>query len=233
VSDAKQQLEHARSAGWSGRLWAEITPIYDAILEHPFITGLVTGDLEVETFRHYIVQDELYIREYARAIAILAAKAPTWKATQLFTEHATSAAQYESDLHESVVAELGGRATMLTDARPTPTSLAYISFIRGHAFGSSFVDGLASILPCFWIYAEVGQYLGAKGSQNSAYQKWIDSYDDPQYVNAVVAALEVTNELGAELGATDESRARDIFATASKYEWLFWDAAFRRETWAL
>ena len=233
MSDAKEPLERARTSGWSGRLWSAITPIYDAILEHPFITGLVSGDLDVETFRHYIIQDELYIRDYAKAISVLAGKAPTWRATQEFTDHATSATKYESELHESVVRELGGRSTMIDDAKPSPTALAYINFIRSHVHGSSFVDGVASILPCFWIYAEVGIHLGELGSKNKAYQNWIDSYQDPAYVDAVIATLDIMNGIGAELGPQDENRTLDIFVTGSKYEWLFWDAAYRRETWML
>lgn len=233
MSDATESLQRSRTSGWSGRLWSEITPIYRTILDHPFITGLVSGDLEVDTFRHYIVQDELYIRDYAKAISVLAGKAPTWQATQEFTDHATSAAKYESDLHEAVVEELGGRISMISDAKPSPTSLAYINFIRAHVHGSSFVDGVAAILPCFWIYAEVGIHLGERGSKNKAYQHWIDSYQDPSYINAVVATLDIMNGIGAELGPTDEARARDIFVTGSKYEWLFWDAAYRRETWSL
>lgn len=233
MSDATDALQRARTSEWSGRLWSEITPIYDAILAHPFITGLISGELEVETFRRYLVQDELYIRDYAKAIATLAGKAPSWNATQEFTRHATSAAQYESALHESVVAKLGGRATFAEDAKPSPTSLAYINFIRGHVHGSSFVDGVAAILPCFWIYAEVGLFLGEQGSQNEAYQSWIDSYQDPAYVNGVLATLDIMNAIGKELGPADDARARDIFVTGSKYEWLFWDAAYRREEWAL
>lgn len=233
MNSATNALEAARNNGWTGRMWSDIQGTYSAILEHPFMGDLVSGDLPLDTFRHYIIQDELYIREYAKGISVLAGKAPTWHATQLFAEHAVSAAKYESEMHDSIVGDLGGNPSSLDDAAPTPTSLAYISFIRGHVNGSSFVDGLAAILPCFWIYAEVGRHLAQAGSKNAAYQKWIDSYEDPAYVDAVLGTLEVTNNLGNELGPADEIRARNIFRTGAKYEWMFWDAAFRRETWPI
>jgi hypothetical protein len=61
----------------SARLWAGIDDIYAAILEHPFIAGLTDGSLDSVAFRFYVVQDAHYLREYARALSVAAARAPT------------------------------------------------------------------------------------------------------------------------------------------------------------
>jgi thiaminase/transcriptional activator TenA len=100
-------------------------------------------------------------------------------------------------------------------------------------YDGGFADGLAGIMPCFWIYAEVGQHLKTVGSPNPIYQRWIDSYGGEDYLREVKIALDLTDEVGADLGPAAEARARQLFRTAARYEWMFWDAAYRLETWPL
>src|SRR2546425_2015701 len=80
-------------------LWADVEDVYAAILAHPFLTGLADGTLPRESFRHYIVQDAHYLRGYARALTVCAAKAPDESGTVMFAEHAAQAIAAERDLH--------------------------------------------------------------------------------------------------------------------------------------
>jgi hypothetical protein len=82
-------------------LWTWIRPIYEAILAHPFLTGLAEGTLPEPCFRFYVVQDALYLRDFARALAVAAAKAPQDPWCELFAEHAKTALVVERALHES------------------------------------------------------------------------------------------------------------------------------------
>jgi thiaminase (transcriptional activator TenA) len=222
----------ARS-GWSGRLWAEIEGTYTAILEHPFMAGLTSGTLEPDVFRYYISQDAHYVREFVKAVALLAAKAPTTEATAFLTRHAAQGLAAESSLHEALVTDLGGDPAALPLVKASPTTQGYTSFVLSRALGGDFAEGLCSVLPCFWIYAEVGSHLREHGSPNPAYQRWIDAYAGPDYAGEVAAALELTDQVGGELTGLRESRARANFVTASRYEWMFWDAAWRREAWPI
>jgi thiaminase/transcriptional activator TenA len=115
------------------------------------------------------------------------------------------------------------------DARPT--TRAYTSFMLATVFTGSFADGLTAIIPCFWIYAEVGQHLKQAGSPNPVYQRWIDSYGSDDYLREVLLALELTDQVGLGLAPAAEATARQHFRTAARYEWMFWDAAYRQETW--
>jgi thiaminase/transcriptional activator TenA len=219
--------------GWTGRLWKEIEPIYGAILEHPFITGLASGELSVDRFVHFISQDTHYLHEYTRGLLALAAKAPTYKMTQLLTNHAAAAANAETGLHAELMTALGRDPAELETINARPTTHAYTSFIVSTVLGSDFADGLASIIPCFWIYAEVGQHLKKVGSANPVYQRWIDSYGGEDYQREVWLALELTDQVGEDLQPEPESRARGHFYAAARYEWMFWEAAYRMETWPL
>ena len=217
--------------GWTGRLWTEIEPVYDAILDHPFIKGLASGELGVDSFVQFISQDTHYLQDYVRTLLALAAKAPDFAATKMLTTHAAAAAAAETGLHAERMTDLGrGPAELLAfDARPT--TRAYTSFMLATVFTGSFADGLTAIIPCFWIYAEVGQHLKQAGSPNPVYQRWIDSYGSDDYLREVLLALELTDQVGLSLAPAAEAAARQHFRTAARYEWMFWDAAYRQETW--
>jgi thiaminase (transcriptional activator TenA) len=217
--------------GWTGRLWAEIEPVYDAILDHPFIKGLASGELSVDSFVQFISQDTHYLQDYVRTLLTLAAKAPDFAATKMLTTHAAAAAAAEAGLHAELMTDLGRDPAELLAFDARPTTRAYASFMLATVFTGSFADGLTAIMPCFWIYAEVGQHLKQVGSPNPVYQRWIDSYGSDDYLREVLLALELTDRVGLTLAPEAEAAARRHFRTAARYEWMFWDAAYRQETW--
>lgn len=224
----------ARNPGsWSARLWTDIEPIFAAILTHPFITGLTDGSLDEDAFARYIAQDVHYLRDYARALAIVGAKAPTLVDTAMFARHAAEVFDVELALHSTLLPELGLDPTLLGAIPSTPTTLAYTSYLLATAYGGSFADGLAAVLPCYWIYAEVGAALLARGSSDRRYQLWIDSYGGDEFAATVAQVLELTDRTGPTLTVAAETAARAHFATTARYEWMFFDAAYRREEWAV
>jgi thiaminase/transcriptional activator TenA len=216
---------------WSQRLWGGIEPIFDAILVHPFITGLTDGSLDPDVFAHYVAQDVHYLREYARALAIVGAKAPTLVDTAMFTKHAAEVYDVELALHNTLLPELGLDPARLAEVPVAPTTRAYTSYLLATVYGGSFAEGLAAVLPCYWIYARVGERLLASGSTDARYQQWIDTYGGDEFTATVAAVLELADRVGPTLSPTEEAAAREHFTTTSRYEWMFWDAAHRREAW--
>ena len=94
---------------FTDELWQSIETIYASILRHPFLRGLTDGSLPRESFRFYAVQDALYLRAFARALSIAAARAPEDDWIIMFTEHAAGALRVERALHESFFQEFGLR----------------------------------------------------------------------------------------------------------------------------
>jgi len=217
--------------GWTGQLWAETEPVYAAILDHPFIKGLTTGELGVDNFVHFLSQDTHYLQDYVRALLTLAAKAPDFEVAKMLTTHAAAAATAETGLHAELMTSLGRDPAELLAFDVRPTTRAYAAYLLATVFSGSFADGLAAIMPCFWIYAEVGQHLKAAGSPNPVYQRWIDSYGSDEYLREVELTLDLTDRVGVELGPSAEATARGHFRMAARYEWMFWDAAHRLEAW--
>jgi thiaminase (transcriptional activator TenA) len=215
----------------SARLWAGIDDIYAAILAHPFIAGLTDGSLEREAFRFYVVQDAHYLSEYARALSVAAARAPTESDIAMFSEHAAGAIAVERSLHESFFAHFGMSEEEVAATPMAPTNLAYTSYLLAVAYGGSFPEALGAVLPCYWIYWEVGKALLQRGSPNPLYQRWIETYGGEEFAAVVRAVLALTDRLGPQLAAAEEARMHERFRTTGRYEWMFWEMGYRREPW--
>jgi thiaminase/transcriptional activator TenA len=213
------------------RLWADVTDIYASILRHPFLVGLADGTLPRESFRHYIVQDAHYLRGYARALALCAARADASADTRMFAEHAGGALAAEQDLHATLLGELGTTAAESAAVPVAPTTQAYVSYLLAVAHGGSYAEAVAAVLPCYWIYARVGEHLLDSGSPDPVYAKWIAMYGGAEFQAVVDAVLAVTDRIGAAAAPAELARMRGHFTTTSRYEWMFWDAGHRRETW--
>ena len=217
----------------STRLWSDIEHIYQAVLAHPFITGLTDGTLPAEAFRHFIVQDAHYLRGFARALAVCAAKAPTELDTVMFAEHAAGAVAAEQQMHAELMTELGSSVAEAAAAPVAPTTRAYISYLSATVYGGSFAEGLGAVLPCYWIYARVGEELLSRSSPNPLYARWIAMYGGDEFQAVVDAVLALTDRLGPLISADELGRMREHFVTTSRYEWMFWDAGYRQESWPI
>ena len=221
----------ARPARFARQLWSHIDGIYAAILDHPFIRGLTDGQLPRSAFKHYVVQDSLYLQEYARALSVAAARAPDEGAVAMFNSHAFGAIEVERALHKELLSQFrlsqqAARATPMA-----PTNRAYTSYLLAVVYGRPFCEGLAALLPCYWIYREVGKALLRKGSPDPLYQRWIDTYGGEEFGRIVRDVLALTDRVGKGLGPADREAMVEHFVTTSRYEWMFWDMGYREETW--
>lgn len=211
-------------------LWADAAEIYREICAHPFVTGLHDGTLGRDRFGHYIMQDSHYLRGYARALTVCAAKAPDETETTMFAEHATGAIAAEREMHTGLLDGLGADAAAPPPV--APTTQAYVSYLLATAHGGSYAEAVAAVLPCYWIYARVvGERLRSDGSADPLYQRWIDMYAGQEFQAVVDAVLEVTDRVGARASSWELGLMRRHFHTTVRYEWMFWDAAYRMERW--
>jgi thiaminase/transcriptional activator TenA len=149
----------------------------------------------------------------------------------MFNQHAAGAIEVERTLHDTFFAELGVRPDELAATPPSPTNLAYTSYLLSVAYGGSFAEALGAVLPCYWIYWEVGKALLRHGSPDPLYQRWIDTYGGEEFAALAGAVLALTDRLGPRLAADERTAVARHFTTTSRYEWMFWDAAWRGEAW--
>lgn len=216
--------------GTTAALWAESQDVFDAILAHPFVTGLASGELDLDRFGGYVVQDVHYLRRYAQALRVLAARAPDDTAAAMFGTHAANAIAVEQALHTGFLTELADLGVHQTGAA-TPTTLAYTSYLLATVHSGSFAEGLAAVLPCYWVYWEVGKVLLDRSSPNPLYARWISTYGGEEFGQIVCDVLALVDRVGAEASPVERARMREHYRTGTRYEWMFWDAAYRGERW--
>ena len=214
-------------------LWRGTADIYGAILAHPFLAGLTDGSLEQDAFAFYVVQDALYLRGYAQALAEIATRAPDTAGIEMFARHAADVIAVERTLHDSLLADLGIDPASAVAAEPAPTTLAYTSYLLATARGGSYAEGVGAVLPCYWIYWEVGKELLRRGSPNPRYQQWIVTYGAEEYGDVVRDVITIADGLGPGLAPSERALMHRHFRTTSRYEWMFWDMGYRQESWPL
>ncbi|WP_448545194.1 thiaminase II [Roseiflexus sp.] len=209
-------------------LWSSITDIYQAIIRHPFNEELAQGTLPREKFAFYMQQDALYLSDFARALATMAGRAPDEEALLQFVRFAEGVAVVERALHTSYFHEFG----IETPTRQqSPSCFAYTNFLLATTACRSYQEGMAALLPCFWIYREVGHDIYKRAAPNNPYQKWIDTYAGQEFGEWVDRAIALTDRIADHASAMQKERMRDAFVYSSRLEWMFWDSAYRLEAW--
>jgi thiaminase/transcriptional activator TenA len=216
---------------FTDELWDSITHIHKAILDHPFLLGLTDGTLPDAAFRHYVLQDAHYLIDYARALAVIAGRAPDADSLVQFAQDAVGAILAERGLHAGFIGDFGLTTAEAAAVPVLPTTRAYTSYVLSVVHQGSFADAVAAVLPCYWIYARVGAQLLQASSPNPLYARWIEAYGGPEFQAVVANVLALVDRLGPELTAADRDRFTEHVVTTSRYEWMFWDAAWRGEQW--
>ncbi len=218
-------------SGLTGQMWADIAPVFRQTLEHPFVRGLTDGKLPRSRFQFYLIQDGLYLRAFGQALNLLAAKAPREEWSLTLSRHAIEALETERQLHDTVLQSYGVTAVVRDGTPMAPTNAAYTNHLLATVQLEPFAHGLAAMLPCYWIYWEVGKELKKRGSRDPDYQRWIDQYAGEEYGKAVRQVLDMMDAEAGQLSETERRRARALFERSARYEWMFWDMAWREERW--
>ena len=216
---------------FTDELWRSASTIYKAILGHPFIKGLADGSLRVEQFKFYVLQDALYLTEFAKTLSLTAAKAPVDEWIVTFNEHSRTAILMERSLHQSFFKTWGLTEKDVYSTPMSPTNLAYTTYLVATAYSRPLHELLAALLPCYLLYWEVGKTLEKFGSRNELYRKWIETYSSKDFAKVCRTVLSLADSVGQRLTKGQKAEAAKHFITTSRYEYMFWDSAYRLERW--
>jgi thiaminase/transcriptional activator TenA len=211
-------------------LWKSTAAVYDEILRHPFIAELTDGSLPREKFLFYMKQDALYLRDFSRALALTGARIPEAGAAQAFMGFAHGVFAVERQLHEAYFEEY----QQSLDAEPAPACFGYTQFLLAAATTESHRVAAAALLPCFWIYREVGNEIVRRAQDRLAmnpYARWIEMYSGEGYDESVTRAIAVVEDLGQEAQGPERIAMHKAFERSARLEWMFWDSAYRMEQW--
>lgn len=218
-------------AKFSQAAWDRTARLREAIHALPFNRELAAGTLRRETFGGYIVQDALYLTQYSRALALAAAKADANEAFRTFGACALEAVAVEQALHETYLKEFGLGSDALAGHEPSPDCLGYTSYLIASAYQEPWEVLVAALLPCFWIYWDVGNAITETAAPDNPYRAWIDTYADEAFGTAVRAVIAIVDEAADRTTEAIRQRMMTAFVRSTQWEWLFWDGAYRQRSW--
>ncbi|HCN52029.1 MAG TPA: thiaminase II [Chryseobacterium sp.] len=213
---------------WSEHTWQTIKDLYESILKMTFIKELSEGSLPQEKFRFYMAQDSLYLEHFGRTLSLIAAKITDLQDVLTFMRFAENAIVVENALHESYFKDFGLNDKGILQ----PACHHYIHFLRSTAALESVEIAVAAVLPCFWIYREVGDYIyRTQNTVNNPYEKWIATYAGEEFAAAVDQAIAICDTIAENSTEATRQKMTEAFIMASRMEYHFWEAAYELKKW--
>lgn len=209
---------------------------WGASFDHPFVVALANGSLDSERFRFYQMQDARYLEAFADACSIISTRCEKPETKLWFIDAARLAIVVEQQLHAGYGETLGYTPDDIRKVELTPNNKAYQDHMISAAARASLVEAIAAITPCPWLYTDLGQHLQADLGEipnDHPYADWLRTYSDPGFVTYT---NELLRHLQVEADRHDQpylDRARAAFAKSVRFEWMFWDQAWRMQRWPL
>ena len=198
----------------------------EAIFNLDFIKDLADGSLPEKEFSYYLAQDALYLNGYSRVLARAAAIAPTEGEQLFWARSAQNCLEVESELHRTWL------GTGTGGAAPGPVTKSYVDHLLAASVSGSYGVLVAAVLPCFWLYAEVGeslhaQFLAAGAPEAHPYAAWLATYADEEFAAATRQAVAYTDEAARAASEGERDAMTLAFRQSSRYEVEFFDAPRR------
>ncbi len=209
--------------------------LWEKIFTHPFLIELGEGRLPLDVFRFYVKQDYVYLLEFSRCLGIAAAKAEDRETMHTFASLLNASLTVEVEMLERLGQKTGITADELRASKPAPTNVAYTRHILSVAYAGTVGEIMAAMLPCMWSYQEIGEKLNAQSTltRNTVYSEWCATYQTQEYMELVSRYRRLVDNLASESGSRMKKKMRTHFVLSSRYEYLFWDMAYRKEEWPL
>jgi len=198
-----------------------------AYTHHPFTEAMADGSLPEVSFRRYLVQDYLFLIEFARAYALAVYKSPTLADMRESASAMSAILDVEMDLHVRLCARWGLDREALERAEPAPELLAYTRYVLDAGMRGDLLSLKVALAPCVIGYAEIGRRLASSAGKmvaDSPYAAWITEYAGSAYQEVAARAIAHLDALSARY-ATPQRQAElaATFREATLLEAQFWE----------
>jgi len=221
---------------FSKEIIESITPLLDQIFSHDWTIEMIEGTLPTDKFRGYIIQDAIYLHHFLRVLAIVASKCSVTENMQQILKFLSDTIPSEVHMQEGYFKELGipPLEEMLQDLDiQSPNNFMYCTFLKEVSTMGSFAEGLCAAFACPYVYMVVGQHIKEHAKPNNPYCRWINEYADPSFCEAVQQMAKIIDQEGLNLSRKQRNVCRSHFVRASQMEYLFWDGAYKQQTWPM
>jgi len=204
---------------------------WELSLNHPFVQGIVSGDLPLETFKNYIMQDIYYLKHYGKVHAFAAAHADDFSVSARLAEKAKKTAEAELTVHQEHAAILKITDAQIKNFKPAPTAYAYTSHLYRASLSGSLGQIVAAMLPCYWLYADIGLTYKDAEPKEKIYQNWLHMYASDRFQESTQEMIDLLDELADQASETEKEKIKEQFIIAKEYELAFWEMSYTFETW--
>ena len=215
---------------YSDALREEASHIWEKIFEHPFLAEMGDGSLPLEKFRFYAIQDYAYLINFARCLGLAGAKADDLETMRALADLFKASLTVEIEMLEGLCERIGIPPEELREAEAAPTNFAYTRHLLHIAYSGTVGEIMASMLPCMWSYQLIGERLAGK-TEHPIYGEWCATYASKEYADLVGWFRGLTDRCAEGAGEAVRERMRRHFVLSSRYEYMFWEMAYREEEW--
>jgi thiaminase (transcriptional activator TenA) len=200
---------------------------WERATHHPMVRAIGDGSLPHEVFRGYFEQNVLYLQEYARAIALIVAKAPDRDAIVTLTRFLSQIVENEIPANIRFLERLGGDVATLGDPGSMhPSAYAYTRHLLSACALGDCAAGLTAVLPCQWSYGELARPLMAHPPEDRIYADWIGLFGSDEYDGLVATTTALLDRVADFEDEVQMSVLTTIFERSTRYEIAFWDMAY-------
>ena len=203
-------------------LWKDTGDLWAEIMDLPFIRGLADGSLREEDFAFYLAQDAEYLHRYSRALSHLATTAPDLPGQIAWNRASLGCSVSEKALHDTWLSERN-----ITETALSRVTAAYTDFLVATAHVEPYAVGAAAVLPCAWLYAEIGLAIAEHNGPEHPYREWLAMYGGEGFLAEASSFIRLTEEALAQASDEERARARRAYLTACAHEREFFDQADR------
>lgn len=210
------------------RLLTATKEIWEAYNEHPFVFGIQNGTLDREKFRYYIIQDYLYLEDYAKTFAVGVAKAKSLRIANLFAKY-ISVMNGELDVHNGYLARLGVTQEEIDSTPRSLDNLSYTSYMLRVAYEEGEAEILTAILSCAYSYEIIAKNIvknKPESINDEFYGDWVKGYASDAYAEENIILLNELNQLTESYSEKQIQHLIDIFVACSRYELAFWEMSW-------
>ncbi len=204
--------------------------IWEAYNRHPFVLGIQDGTLDQEKFRYYILQDYLYLEDYAKTFAIGVAKAKSAEVARLFARY-VQVMNGEMNIHSGYMGKLQVTQEELEATPRALDNLSYTSYMLRVAYEEGEAEILAAILSCAYSYEVIAKNIVKEcpaSTEHPFYGEWIKGYASDKYAGENAVLLDTLNRLTAQYTEQQIQHLVDIFVACSRYELAFWEMSWNQ-----
>lgn len=210
------------------RLLAATTEIWNEYNRHPFVMGIQDGTLDKNKFRYYMIQDYLYLEDYAKTFAVGVAKAKSIKIANLFAKY-INVMNGELNVHDGYFAKLNITQEEIASTPRSLDNLSYTSYMLRVAYEEGEAEILAAILSCAYSYEFIAKNMvknNPSAVDDEFYGDWVKGYISESYAAENIVLLEEMNKLTENYTENQLQHLVDIFVVCSRYELAFWEMAW-------